>query len=157
MPQVKPVHAKEVPAAKQKTNYPGAFASMVEGRSKLKLGDFFNLTNFGVNITKLAPGAISALFHKHSRSDELVYILEGQPTLYLGVEKFTLSPDQCIGFKAGDGQAHQLVNSTNEEVVYIEVGGRIPFEVIEYPQDDLRAELDDSGVTIFTRQDGSRY
>ena len=59
---------------------------MVEGRSKLKLGDFFNLTNFGVNITKLAPGAISALFHKHSRSDELVYILEGQPTLYLGVE-----------------------------------------------------------------------
>lgn len=156
MPQVKPVHAKEVPAAKQKTNYPGAFASMVGGRSKLKLGDL-DLTNFGVNITKLASGAISALFHKHSRSDELVYILEGQPTLYLGVEKFTLSPDQCIGFKAGDGQAHQLVNSTTEEVAYIEVGGRIPFDVIEYPQDDLRAELDDRGVTIFTRQDGSRY
>ena len=157
MLEVKPVFAEAIPAPKSKTNYPEPFSPMVEGRFKSKLGDFFGLTNFGVNLTTLAPGAVSALLHKHSRQDEMIYIVEGQPTLHLGVEKFHMVPGQCVGFKAGSGKAHQLVNATAEDVVYIEVGGRNPDDAIEYPNDDLYAVLDKNGATIFTHKDGSPY
>jgi uncharacterized cupin superfamily protein len=63
------------------SNYPEPFASRMAGRVKRPLGDLFGLGNFGVNLTTLAPGAVSSLRHAHSRQDEFVYILEGEPTL----------------------------------------------------------------------------
>ena len=50
--------------------YPEPFASRMAGREKRRLGDHFGLTNFGVNLTRLVPGAVSALRHAHSRQDE---------------------------------------------------------------------------------------
>ena len=76
-----PISAETIPVPKKKTNYPEPYASLVEGRSKRKLGNFFGLSNFGANLTKLSSGAISALFHQHEKQDEFVYILEGTPTL----------------------------------------------------------------------------
>lgn len=76
------VEADKVPPRNRPTLYPGPFASMVKGREKRQLGDFFGLSNFGVNLTRLAPGSRSALRHSHSRQDEFIYVLEGRPTLY---------------------------------------------------------------------------
>jgi len=157
LPQVKPVFVEEIALPVNKTNYPEEFSAVVEGRFKVRLGDFFALTNFGVNLTTLVPGAVSALLHKHSRQDEMIYILEGQPTLYLGTGEFLMVPGQCVGFKAGVGEAHQLANLTAEDVVYIEVGSRNSHDAIEYPNDDLYAVLDKNGATIFTHKDGSPY
>lgn len=78
-----PIQAVSVPLPDKKTVYPQPFASQVDGRTKKKLGDHFGLTHFGVNLTELAPGAISALLHHHSKQDEFIYILEGTPTLLL--------------------------------------------------------------------------
>jgi uncharacterized cupin superfamily protein len=89
-----------------KTIYPQPYAALVEGRLKRKLGEYFGLTNFGVNLTHLAPGAISALAHHHSKQDEFIFILEGTLTLVLGKEEFVLNPGDCYGFKAGTGIAH---------------------------------------------------
>ena len=74
------VAADAAPRSKQ-TNYPQPFASRMAGREKRPLGDVFGLKNFGVNLTRLAPGAVSALRHAHSKQDELVYIVEGRPVL----------------------------------------------------------------------------
>jgi uncharacterized cupin superfamily protein len=63
------------------TNYPEPFASRMVGREKRPLGDVFHLSNFGVNLTRLAPGAVSALRHAHAKQDEFVYVLAGQPLL----------------------------------------------------------------------------
>lgn len=70
-----PVSAVEIPPPDKKTIYPAPFAALVEGRTKRKLGEYFGLSHFGVNLTELAPGSISALLHRHSRQDEFVYIL----------------------------------------------------------------------------------
>jgi len=87
--------------------YPEPFASRTAGRLKRPLGDPFGLTTFGVNHTRLAPGAMSALRHVHSRQDELVYVLEGRPTLITGLGVRELAPGMCIGFKAADGNARR--------------------------------------------------
>jgi len=76
------VAAAEVPARSRPSVYPEPFASRMAGREKRQLGDLFGLTNFGVNLTRLAPNAISALRHAHTRQDEFVYILQGRPTLH---------------------------------------------------------------------------
>ena len=149
-----PVPADSIPVPEKKTVYPQPFAALVEGRVKRKLGDYFGLNNFGVNLTELAPGAISALLHHHSRQDEFVYILEGTPTLILGQDEYILSPGECYGFRAGTGIASQLVNRSSAVVTYIEIGDRSSGDEVEYPNDDLRAVQSANGQWQFTHRDG---
>jgi uncharacterized cupin superfamily protein len=152
-----PVAANEIAVSKKKTIYPDAFAPVVEGREKRKLGDAFGLTNFGVNLTHLQPGAASALLHAHSRQDEFIYILAGHPTLVIGDREFEMSPGQCAGFKAGAGTAHQLVNRTESPVSYLEVGDRSPEDRVHYPQVDLVAVMNTNGQWEFRHKDGEPY
>lgn len=150
------VTAMEVPARTKPSAYPEPFASRMAGRQKRTLGDLFGLSNFGVNLTRLAPGAVSALRHAHSRQDEFVYILQGSPTLDTDAGSSQLAPGMCAGFKAGSGNGHRLRNETAEEVVYLEVGDRTPGDEASYPDDDLKALLVD-GQWKFLHKDGTPY
>jgi uncharacterized cupin superfamily protein len=152
-----PISAESIPESKNKTIYPKPFAGLVEGRTKKKLGDYFGLINFGINLARLEPGAISALFHHHAKQDEFVYILDGTPTLLLGKQEFLLKPGECFGFKAGTGIAHQLINRSQEPVVYIEAGDRSLGDLVEYPNDDLKATQMPNGSWSFAHKDGELY
>lgn len=129
---------------------------MMEGREKRVLGDLFGLKNFGVNLTTLAPGARSALRHSHTTQDEFIYVLEGTPTLVTDAGETPLLPGMCAGFRAGSGDAHQLVNRSTEPAVYLEIGDRSPGDIVRYPDDDLVARSTPHGWT-FARKDGTPY
>jgi uncharacterized cupin superfamily protein len=150
------IAAADVPVRSKPSVYPEPFASRMAGREKRQLGDFFGLTNFGVNLTRLAPGAVSALRHAHTRQDEFIYILQGHPTLHTDEGLTPLAPGMCAGFKAGTGNAHRLLNETVEEVVYLEVGDRTPGDEGRYPDDDLKALLVE-GQWRFVHNDGTPY
>ena len=150
------IFATEAPARSKSTAYPEPFASRMAGREKRPLGDLFGLTNFGVNLTRLAPNAVSALRHAHTKQDEFVYILQGRPTLHTDDGRTRLSPGMCAGFKAGTGNGHRLINETAEEVVYLEVGDRTSGDEGSYPDDDLKALLVD-GKWLFVAKDGTPY
>jgi len=153
----KPIRAEDVEARKGQTVYPDPFARLVAGRTKRKLGDLFGLSNFGVNLTKLEPGAASALFHSHAVQDEFVFVLEGHPTIAYGEAEYELSPGDCMGFKAGTGIGHQLINGTDSVVTYLEVGDRTTGERVVYPRDDIAAELAPDGSWVMTHKDGTPY
>jgi uncharacterized cupin superfamily protein len=150
------IRAAEAPARAKPSNYPEPFASRMKGREKRPLGDLFGLTNFGVNLTRLVPGGSSALRHAHAKQDEFVYILEGRPTLHTDEGRLQLTPGMCAGFKAGTGEAHRLVNETDEDVVYLEVGDRTPGDAVNYPDDDIRAEFVHGGWR-YAHKDGTTY
>lgn len=150
------IDALAVPVRVKKSNYPEPFASLMTGREKRALGDMFGLSNFGVNLTQLAPNAVSALRHAHSRQDEFIYVLSGHPTLETDVGQTPLAPGMCAGFKAGSGDAHRLLNLTTEPVVYLEIGDRTPGDEGSYPDDDLRAVLVE-GRWQFVHKDGTPY
>jgi uncharacterized cupin superfamily protein len=152
-----PIAADSIPGQIGQTIYPDPYASLVKGRLKRKLGDFFGLTNFGVNLTDLLPGAVSALAHSHSRQDEFILILQGSPTLLLGDEEFVLNAGDCYGFKAGTGVAHQLINRSDQIVRYIEIGDRPVGDEVDYPHADLKARQGCQGEWIVTHKDGSPY
>jgi uncharacterized cupin superfamily protein len=148
--------AAEAPPRAKPSNYPEPFYSRMTERQKRPLGDLFGLANFGVNLTRIAPGGVSALRHAHTKQDEFVYILEGHPILVTGAGRTLLEPGMCAGFRAGTGDAHHLVNETARDVVYLEVGDRTPGDVATYPDDDLAAALVD-GKWRFTHKDGTPY
>jgi uncharacterized cupin superfamily protein len=148
--------AADAPPRAKPSTYPEPFATLMRGREKRALGDLFGLTNFGVNLTRLAPGGLSALRHAHTRQDEFVYILRGHPTLVTDEGRTPLSPGMCAGFKAGTGNGHHLVNETDDEVVYLEVGDRVPGDEASYPDDDMKAVIAD-GKYRFLHRDGTPY
>lgn len=136
--------------------YPEPFASRMKGREKRALGDIFGLINFGVNLTNLLPGAGSALRHAHAKQDEFIYILQGHPVLITDAGETPLSPGMCAGFRAGTGNAHQLVNTTPEIVYYLEIGDRSAGDSVVYPDDDIQANFIE-GSWKFSHKDGSPY
>ena len=153
----RPIASQDVEAQRGQTTYPEPFARVVAGRTKRKLGDVFGLKNFGVNLTHLEPGAASALFHSHAVQDEFIFVLEGTPTVAFGDHEYQLSPGDCMGFKAGTGVAHQLVNRTKQVVSYLEIGDRSPGEHVVYPRDDIAAQLNIDGTWIMSRKDGTSF
>lgn len=150
------VHALDVEPSAKQTSYPEPYATMVAGRLKRRLGDVFGLRNFGVNLTRLAAGALSSLRHAHTKQDELVYVLEGTPTLITNAGRTLLQPGTCAGFRAGTGNAHHLKNETQSEVWYLEIGDRTSGDRATYPDDDIMAS-ESEGRYIFTKKDGSPF
>jgi uncharacterized cupin superfamily protein len=148
--------AADAPARAFRTNYPEPFASRMAGRDKRPLGDLFGLANFGVNLTRLAPGGSSALRHAHTKQDEFVYILEGRPTLVTDAGRTALKAGMCAGFKAGTVDAHHLLSETGEDVVYLEIGDRTAGDVVDYPDDDLAVVTVD-GRRRMAHKDGTPY
>ncbi len=150
------VIATEVAPRTKPSNYPEPFALMMQGRIKRQLGDVFGLNNFGVNLTRMAPGSISALRHSHSKQDEFIYILEGAPTLITESGETQLGPGMCAGFKAGEVGGHQLVNRSSDVVVYLEIGDRTAGDSVFYPDDDIEAYFVD-GAWRFRHKNGESY
>jgi uncharacterized cupin superfamily protein len=157
MKLTKPIRATNIIENSNKSAYPEPFATMMSGRVKKKLGDYFELTNFGINLTELSPGAISALKHKHLKQDEFIYILSGTPTLIYGDEEYLMSSGECFGFKCGNEIAHQLINKSKNSVVYLEIGDRTTGDKVEYPDNDLYANSKEDGSWVFSHKDGTSY
>ena len=128
---------------KSGTFYPAQFQAECLGRHKQAIGDAAGLTQFGVNITRISPGAASALRHWHEQEDEFIYVLEGELVLVENDGEVVLKPGDAAGFKAGSGNAHRLINRGNRDAVYFEVGTRAKSERVHYPDVDLVMERDD--------------
>ena len=150
------IRACDAPARKIPSVYPEPFASMMTGRIKHTLGDLFKIKNFGVNITRLSPGARSALLHRHKLQEEFIYVLEGEPVLVTDVDEIQLYPGMCAGF-IPEGPAHQLVNRSENDVLYLEIGDRTPGDEVTYPIDDLVAVSAPNGQWAFTHKNGEAY
>jgi uncharacterized cupin superfamily protein len=151
-----PLFASEAPPRAKITNYPEQFAARVGGRLKRPLGDLFGLRNFGVNLTRLAPGAVSSLHHRHSRQDEFIYVVEGEATLFTDRGQTTLRPGMVVGFPA-NGTAHHLQNNSERDCVIIEIGDRSDGDMVSYPADDLQAVMGSDGRWRFAHKDGTPY
>ena len=136
--------------------YPPPHRAVTDGREKAALGNVAGLTQFGVNLTRLQPGAASALRHWHEQEDEFVYVLEGELTLVEDGGEIVLRPGDCAGFKAGVSNGHQLVKTSQRDAVYLEIGTRAGTERAHYPDCDLVMERNELGMR-FLHRSGEPY
>jgi uncharacterized cupin superfamily protein len=138
------------------TIYPKPLDTGFEGRIKRALTERLGLTQFGVNLTTLEPGAQSSHRHWHAKEDEFIYVLSGELVLVTMDGEQTLHPSMAAGFPAGDKNGHHLVNRSTAPATYLEIGTRSADEDATYPDVDLRGEKRD-GKFRFFHKDGTPY
>jgi len=138
------------------TFYPPPYDQRCRARERRKLGDAAGLTQFGVNLLRLAPGVWSSQRHWHFKQDEFVYVLAGEVVLVTDAGEEILKAGDCAGFKAGDPDGHHLQNRSSNDALLLEVGTRIEGDGAEYPGIDLVHPA--NGVpAIYTHTDGTPY
>src|SRR5215510_4929202 len=125
------------------TGYPPPFNKAVEGRERKRIARTAGLTQFGVNICTLKPGASSSQRHWHENEDELIYVLEGQLILREDSGEINLKPGDAAAWKAGVANGHCLINPGNRDAIFIEIGTRATRERAHYPDIDLLATRDE--------------
>jgi uncharacterized cupin superfamily protein len=138
------------------TGYPSPFNKAVEGRSRKRLARAAGLSQFGVNICTLKPGAASSQRHWHENEDELVYVLEGEVVLREDEGETVLKAGDAAAWKAGVPNGHTIINRSNRDAVFIEVGTRAPSERAHYSDIDMMVVRDEKGAR-YTKKNGEPY
>jgi uncharacterized cupin superfamily protein len=137
------------------SGYPTPFDLPCAARARQRLGDAAGLTDFGVNMLRLPPGAWSSQRHWHSAEDEFVFIVEGEVVLVTDAGEEILRPGDCAGFKAGVRDGHHMQNRSDRDAVLLEVGSRrVAEDEGEYPDVDMRFLKNRGG---FAHRDGTPY
>jgi uncharacterized cupin superfamily protein len=139
-----------------RSGYPEPFRPVTIGRERKRLGNAIGLDQFGVNLSRLKPGAQSSQRHWHANEDEFVYILEGEVVLHEDSDETVLRPGDAAGWKAGVPNGHCLINRSAQDVVYLEIGTRAKHERAQYPDIDLMVVRDDNGMR-YTHKSGEPY
>ena len=136
--------------------YPSPYAEMMAGRSSLRLGEAGGLTQFGVNLVTLEPGALSSLRHWHLNEDEFVTVTEGECTLIQDAGETLMHPGDCAAFPAGNPDGHHFLNRTDRPARFLVIGTKAPAEVATYSDIDLLVEMA-AGRARFTHKDGTDF
>ncbi|MBU6296689.1 MAG: cupin domain-containing protein [Alphaproteobacteria bacterium] len=147
------IDMKSIPERKG-SGYPAPFHEPCIDRVRQALGDAGGLTQFGVNVLTLAPGAWSSQRHWHTKEDEFVYVLSGELVLIDDQGEHILRPGDCAAFPKNDGNGHHLVNRSSTPAICLEVGSRIPDDGAFYSDIDMKIERSDG---LFTHRDGTPY
>lgn len=140
--------------AKGGSTYPGKLADAMAGRTSQRLGDAGGLSQYGVNLVRLAPGAMSSLRHYHMKQDEFVMVTEGTCILIDDHGEHAMQVGDCATFPAGEANGHHLVNKTEAPAAFLVVGTRTETETGYYSDLDMKVSMDATGYN-FTRKDGS--
>ena len=136
--------------------YPSPYAEMMAGRSSLRLGDAGGLTQFGVNLVMLEPGAVSSLRHWHLNEDEFVMITEGECVMVQDEGETVMRPGDCAAFPAGSTNGHHFINRTDKVAKFLVIGTKAKSEVATYSDVDLKVEIE-GGKARFTYKDGTDW
>jgi len=136
--------------------YPSPYAEMMTGRSSLRLGDAGGLTQFGVNLVTLEPGALASLRHWHLKEDEFAIVLDGELVLIEEEGATPMRPGDCAAWKAGIANGHHFVNRSDRPARFLVVGSKIADEVASYADVDMKIHMN-GGKPRFTYRDDTDW
>jgi uncharacterized cupin superfamily protein len=139
------------------TSYPEPHRAANQQRWNRRLGDHAKLRNFGVNLTRIAPGGQSSHRHAHLRQDEFIHVLQGEVELETNAGVEVLRAGMCAGFAAGTGNAHRFVTRSSADVLLLVVGDRSAGEEVTYPDIDMHGRTEPDGKFVFVHKDGTPY
>ena len=138
------------------TLYPAPFDEPCRARARTRLGDMAGLTQYGVNLLRLPPGAWSSQRHWHTGGDEFIYVLSGEVVLVTDAGDEVLRAGDAAGFKAGDNNGHCLQNRSERDAEVLEIGTRIAGDTGFYSDIDMVAPAGGKPA-VYTHRDGTPY
>ena len=139
------------------SRYPAPHDALCTARVGQRLAEAVGLTQFGVNLVCLPLGIWASQRHWHSHEDELIYTLSGTVRQIDDDGERVLGPRDVVGYPAGDGDGHNLVNRGGSDAVFLAVGTRSPDDVCHYPDIDMETPPDRYRQGAHTCADGSPW
>ena len=103
----------------QSNHYPGSKELMAISASFSKS---FGLNRIGIHHELLPPGRRTSWPHCHSTDEEFVYVIEGNPDIWIDGKLYRLVPGDAVGFSPGTGISHTAINNTQKDVRLLVVG-----------------------------------
>lgn len=148
----------EIDSAPLKTGsiYPEPYAGQMAGRSSRRLAELAGLTQFGVNIVTLEPGANASLRHWHLNEDEFAMVLTGDLILTEDAGDTPMRPGDCAAWKAGVPDGHRFVNRSGAPASFLVVGSKARDEVVTYSDIDM-IHVTANGKGRMTYRDGGDW
>lgn len=138
------------------SGYPKPYDEPCKERRWKALGHAAGLTQFGVNLVTLPPGAWSSQRHWHAVEDEFAYVVSGEVVLVMDEGEETMRAGDCVGWKGGVRNGHVLQNRSGADAVLLVVGSRSDEDWGEYSDFDMRFNKGRySGPNVKTRKDGT--
>ncbi len=115
-----------------------AFSHDVEPRARRQMRVLHRPTGLkrqAVYWCRVTQGALTTALHTHDRTDEWVFVLDGNGVVRIGDDEFPVGPHDFVGHPAG-GEPHVMRAET--DLTYL-MGGMIdPLDVVTYPEHGLR-------------------
>lgn len=88
------------------------------------LGRALGATQFAVHWMTLKPGQRTSSPHAESIEEEFIYVIKGNPHVWVNGYIYPLTAGHAVGFPAGTGIAHTFINNTNEDIEMVILGER---------------------------------
>ncbi|WP_172296628.1 cupin domain-containing protein [Pseudoruegeria sp. HB172150] len=149
------LHLADIPAEPKRLPWPAPFNTGIGPGTHRNLGDPGGLTQFGVHLETLAPGARSTHRHWHAQQDEMIYLLDGELTVTEDDGDHIIRPGDAACWPAGAPNGHAMRNHTGAPATYLVIGARRDGESVTYSDIDLKLVRPEGGTARFTRADGS--
>jgi len=105
------------------SGYPAPFHEVAKDRARQRLGDAGGLTQFGVYLLTLPPGAWSSQRHWHYGEDEFLVMIEGQAVLVEDDGRTVLRAGDLAAWPKGAANGHHLINESDAPCRFIVIGG----------------------------------
>jgi uncharacterized cupin superfamily protein len=147
------IDIKSIPERKG-SSYPAPFHLKAGERIRQRLGDAGGVTDFGVNLMRLPPGAWSSQRHWHSAEDEFVYVVSGEVVLITDKGEEILRAGDCAAFPKNVPDGHHLINRSNAVAVVLEAGSRSADDVCTYSDIDMTVS---NRKGRYAHKDGTPY
>lgn len=118
---------------------PSAFAPSgpVAERFDARMGSIglrIGAQQLGYNLTVVPPGKRAFPFHSHRVNEEMVFVLQGTGEIRIGDNVYPIRAGDVIALPAGGKEtAHQVINSSAEELRYLAVSTKLTPEIADYP------------------------
>lgn len=99
-----------------------------------RIGPLIGAKKLGCQLHVVPAGKKAFPRHAHHVNEEMFFIVSGEGTYRAGDETFPIRSGDVIAAPPGDGStAHQIVNTSDDELRYLGFSTRHDPEVVEYP------------------------
>ena len=102
-------------------------------RQRKKLAAAAGGKQLGASLYRIAPGARPWPRHAHLANEEAVFVLEGAGEIRIGERTLPLRAGDYVALPAGPGNAHQICNRSDSELVFLCVSTMREPDIIVYP------------------------
>ena len=134
--------------------YPDHVKEKYEGTVMGQAGRMLGSKKLGFNVTKIPPGKRAFPMHNHHINEELAFVLKGCGELRLGAERHAISAGDFVFLPPGGPElAHQIINTSDAELVLLAFSSKETPEFVEYPDSKKFGFMSPSGFRHVGRMD----